>query len=278
MQFLNPELFDVEISVLINSQQILCPPIVYKYVNIKLDQLSPVNVLGGETITMKCSGIFNSVNKICVLKIGNKERLVELKYIDENTLTFVTPPLEWIKKSKYNNLQEEQEEVYEEEYEEEPQKNEEEKKDDKVENKEIKETQKVIDPKQKDISKNPKDKKEEVIENQPKDPKEIEREEMEKKINKMKIISIDKLIDFYYRRNFYYNHLEKVQVGFTLNHTEWYFYNDHELVYYNPRLLLLNEIPTNLTTNDAWKDPIQIQYDKKDSNDTKSKFESNMKV
>jgi len=103
--------------------------------------LSPINVLGGETITLNCLGIFNSVNKICILKIGNKERLVELKYIDDHTLTFVTPPLEWIKQSKYHNLEEEQEEIFEEETEEEPNKNEDEKKDEKPDIKDNKEAQ-----------------------------------------------------------------------------------------------------------------------------------------
>lgn len=78
----------------------MCDPIIYKYVNVETDTFLPATTLGSEKITMKCSGIFDSLNKLCSLKIGECERLVDLEYIDENTFTFVAPPLEWIKNTK----------------------------------------------------------------------------------------------------------------------------------------------------------------------------------
>jgi len=65
-------------------------------------------VQGGETIALTCSGIFDSNVKLGTLKIGDIERVVNLTYLDANTLTFVAPPIEWIKKTRYLDTSEDE--------------------------------------------------------------------------------------------------------------------------------------------------------------------------
>ena len=76
-------------------------PILYKQLNVELDKISPCEILGGELIKLTCSGIFNSNVKLGTLKIGEVERVVNLKQEDDNTLSFTAPPIEWIKNTKY---------------------------------------------------------------------------------------------------------------------------------------------------------------------------------
>lgn len=76
-------------------------PILYKYLNVALETIEPCEVLGGETIKLTCTGIFDSNVKLGSLKIGEIERVVNLTYVNNNTLTFVAPPISWIKQTKY---------------------------------------------------------------------------------------------------------------------------------------------------------------------------------
>jgi len=48
-------------------------------VNVQVEGINPRVLIGGETVAIKASGIFNSVNKMATLKIGSVERLIELE-------------------------------------------------------------------------------------------------------------------------------------------------------------------------------------------------------
>jgi hypothetical protein len=65
--------------VIVNGLQYMTKPILYKYLNVELDKISPCEILGGELIKLTCSGIFNSNVKLGTLKIGEVERVVNLK-------------------------------------------------------------------------------------------------------------------------------------------------------------------------------------------------------
>jgi len=67
---------------------------------VQLLSVSPQTLIGGETVLLKAKGIFNSVNKLGSLKIGNSERIIELECLDDTTLTFTAPPLLWIKQTQ----------------------------------------------------------------------------------------------------------------------------------------------------------------------------------
>lgn len=171
-----------------------------------LDTIEPCDVLGGETITLTCTGIFDSNVKLGTLKVGEIERVVNLQYVNETTLTFVAPPISWIKQTKYLETAEDEDvEIHEPEDVQQPE--------------EVKNTEEKAEDEEKELTKE---------------------EKMEATIKKAKIESVE-YAEQMFKKHYYVNHNENVSVGFTLNNIEWYWYRDYSITYKNPVLFTLFE-------------------------------------